>query len=121
PYVKLGLDQYAKIVDNVLISQGMPYLADSFDQKDLTAANIKDMDNAINWSGKMLRKYRLGIFPNNPLANFYYSSTFDNGIKIDSKATAQEKALAYKVRENQAIKEANELIYRKEKQVVKDL
>ncbi|APJ38126.1 hypothetical protein [Mycoplasmopsis pullorum] len=121
PYVKLGLDQYAKIVDNVLISQGMPYLADSFDQKDLTAANIKDMDNAINWSGKMLRKYRLGVFPNNPLANFYYSSTFDNGIKINSKATVQEKALAYKVRENQAIKEANELIYRKEKQVVKDL
>lgn len=125
-YEILTLEQYNKIVNNILVSQGTAYLSDEYTSGDTPLSNldeksIKDLNNAISWSDKIIKKYNVGVFAKNPLANFYYASTFDNGVTIEATDTAQEIALKRKNREDLAIQQANDLIYRKEKQQLKDL
>ncbi|ADE19838.1 polysaccharide lyase family 8 super-sandwich domain-containing protein [Mycoplasma crocodyli] len=78
---RLDLEQQKIINNNILEVNGLKYLIDDIDLSKLSTVELKNRTNAYSWSKKMVDKYKTKKFSKNPLANFFYSSTFDNGIK----------------------------------------
>lgn len=69
--------------NNLLTANGLKYLitdetGNSIPDSELSANDIKNRTNGANWSKKMFDKYNENVFPDQPVANFYYSTTFDN-------------------------------------------
>lgn len=80
-HVSLTDEQREIINNNILEVNGLRYLVDGFDISKLNEVENKNRMNAFRWSKSILSKYEEMLFPKNPLANFFYASTFDNGIK----------------------------------------
>ncbi|EFF41862.1 polysaccharide lyase family 8 super-sandwich domain-containing protein [Mycoplasmopsis alligatoris] len=69
------------INNNILEINGLKYLIDGIDKSKLNATELKNRTNAYKWSQKIINKYNELKYPENPIANFFYASTYDNGIK----------------------------------------